>query len=237
MWPECWTAPGGRNKATPEPSALQMVVEKLKKELHGRGWAIWHWLLDAQDYGLPQSRPRVYICGRKQGKFTSAGSDLRCPSSFLEKPRSLRLYLDPTVPNIPPHGLPTLRQVQNLQGVRCLLERELKDPALRGRTVVFDVSRASGKTYRQYVRKDDVSICLTAGGTRFFVLSLGEGLAGPWTFHRFLTKTDRAALQGFGSELLHTIATETQATRMFGNSMAVPCIGVALACTLQGLRQ
>eukprot|EP00959_Pyramimonas_sp_CCMP1952_P454111 9469381-Pyramimonas_sp.AAC.1 len=54
--------PKGKRK-----SPLDEVLEGLHNGL--KGWVIVAWKLNSCEFGVPQTRPRYYICGRKASAF------------------------------------------------------------------------------------------------------------------------------------------------------------------------
>eukprot|EP00440_Ansanella_granifera_P029953 gb/GFBE01032540.1/.p1 GENE.gb/GFBE01032540.1/~~gb/GFBE01032540.1/.p1 ORF type:complete len:381 (+),score=99.65 gb/GFBE01032540.1/:1-1143(+) len=111
------------------------TVMKTLRKVADRGYKVTHTLIDTQDHGVPQSRPRVYIVGIRR-------DCQRCEFEFPEKlPRvSIESFLDPverrpTMRDLPPKSNKTV--YQNVTESLAKLTKEGKRPL--STTYVVDV--------------------------------------------------------------------------------------------------
>jgi len=156
-------------------------------------------VLDAQHFGLPQSRPRVYLIACPRG-----GAD---PRRILFERREEGYSIGER-----PRGLP-----DPITGASGSVEPEAFRVAIRGRSI-------SGFTGQQIEQGDDIANCLrTAGGGG----SIGYVLCrvdGRWDIRKLLPE-EYEALQGMpaGYSLIPG-ASATARYDAVGNSLAVPVV-------------
>lgn len=211
-------------------SPLDSLQELLRDRL-GQGWVLQRILVNANDYGLPQSRQRVYLVGRRTQCYPRGMPAVAQPFDSRLRARMLLQVAD----NIP-RGDYTDRQVQNIKGWKAFYSASMGAPGRRGQVAFVDVSRdCSPRTvWGSGARREDMCECLTASGPAIHVFALGEG-RGELSLDRPLRAAERAALQGFPVEFARVPLGEAAARRVFGNAMAVPVIGSLLAQELRAL--
>lgn len=212
---------------------LDMFKGTLRKML-GNGWIVQHILVNSLDYGLPQSRDRVYIVGRRVKFYIQYLP--RSPPHFEHQVSPSEL-LDLSDTQQQPR--PTSLQARGLQEFKTKYAQAMANPTNKGKFAFVEIGRdptprtvwgsASGPT------RIDRCQCLRASGPSIHVFALGEGLA-PVSLDRPLRIVERGALQGFPDSIGHIIRSETAGRRIFGNAMSVPVIGSLLAAELCALQ-
>ena len=231
------------------------MVQELYKHLGRSEWMVRVHKLDAKDFGLPQSRPRVYIAGIRRSRVIegipfrperfrvpSAGPDAAggaAPSHAglevgVRGMPNLADFLDKSLPPASRHAL-TDRQNKTIQDNKEALQKAMDDTSNRGRVAVCSVSRGSGAKWGLQNRCDGLCRCLTTANSDLYVFSLGEGHANPALSHdRFLTVNERCLLQGFPPlSVLTTLGLpERHAVHALGNAMAVSVIVAVMICVL-----
>ena len=215
---------GIRHRSAPEEaSPLDILMNQLRRRL-GEGWAFRPVVANALDYGLPQSRRRVYLVGRKL---------LWYPIRQPVQPPSFERRV--TAGEILDKSDTQGRAYTDLQA-SCLVAWKDKfrpfmtNKYLRGRYGFVEVNRdptqrTSWKGISPYVDRCE---CLRASGPVIHVFALGEGM-GQLSLDRPLRIRERAGLQGFPAIVGHLQFDETTGRIIFGNAMAVPVIGSMLA--------
>ena len=261
--------PGGRHKQMkqgfePRRRPIDCVVDELYKHLGRSEWMVRVHKLDAKDFGLPQSRPRVYIAGIRRSQVIegmgalrpeqfrlawshepSAGPDAdggaaashTGPEVGVRGMPNLADIMDKSLPPASRHAL-TDRQNRTLQDNKDALQKAMDDTRNRGRVAVCSVSRHSGAKWGIQNRCDGLSSCLTTNNRDLYAFSLGEGHANPALSHdRYLTVHERCLLQGFPPLTVLTALglPEGHTVHALGNAMAVPVIGAVMTSVLHGL--
>jgi DNA (cytosine-5)-methyltransferase 1 len=175
-------------------------------------------VFDSSDFGVPQTRERVYILGRRTDKMTGHDESpidaLKC-----QKP-SLRKFLNLPVADTQLSNDALLREAHNATAVRNLkmafatmdsMGLQLKDD------VVVDVARGQGLTMM-------VDMCPTITKSRgqgrgLFLTSVG----------RRLTVSELARLQGFEPSWYNWQGISPSAAgALIGNSMTIPVLAAVL---------
>ena len=205
-------------------SPASIIIEELRTGCPG--WTVELALLNARDFGLPQSRPRAYVIGRRAAAFPVPPM---APHKF-RRAGSLGRLLDWTASGQRPY---TALQQQNIAEFKARLSGVMDNRSRQGQAVAIDVSRTpSGRTqWGAALPAPDVCECLTAAGPQLHVFALGWG-AGPLNLDRPMLPTERAAVQGFPlASFRHQEPAVVR--RAVGNAMAVSVIGSVLACLMQ----
>jgi len=218
----------------PESSALDILIHQMRNKL-GPTWFLRHMSLNAMDYGLPQSRPRVYLVGRKCKYYPTDILPSR-PEHFAHRVRPQQLLdlgdSDST------DNLTTALQRKCDAEWKKIYRTAMDDASTLGSFAFYEVGRdPSGRTAWAGERPTatlDRCQCLRASGPQLRVFSVGEG-ARP-TLDRNLRISERAALQGFPACIGHLKFTEAAGRRIFGNAMAVPVLGSLIATELRYLQ-
>ncbi len=175
------------------------------------------WELNARDFGLAQSRPRVWIVGLRQ---ESVRRPLRGPLCRGRRP-PLAVFLA-KLPNTPMRSL-TLRQQEHVrEQKRRAAPRALRGPHL----MVFRADRRVQGGWSQ-TRFDDCVPTLMCGKQYLWIQSVGGPCSRLGYVSRFLDPRERAALQGFGLDGFAHLPASTL-NRLFGNTMPVPVVGAVL---------
>ena len=219
--------PGGKHKHPCRKRPIDCVVEELYKRLGRSEWMVRVHKLDAKDFGLPQSRPRVYIAGIRRSRVVETMSDLlpeRFRPAWSHEPSALpdaggdaapstagpevgvrgmpnlADFMDKSLPPASRHALTTLTELQNktIQDNKDALRNAMDDPSKRGRVAVCSASRSSGAKWGVQNRCDGLCSCLTTNNSDLYAFSLGEGHANPaLSLDRYLTVNERCLVQGF----------------------------------------
>ncbi len=212
------TVGGGR-------SGFDEVIARLRAELP-QHWRLGLLRLNSADYGLPQSRGRVFLVGRS-GQWFPRGPVPRPP------------VFGPTPPLRPFLCVRAVRaarvcftaiQAQNLADWKAAFVTSMADTAYAGQCAVVDLSRTpSGRTGWGGLRpREDLCQCLTASGPVLHIFALGEGTGGQLSVDRLMRANERGAIQGFPARVASVDLPEPVARRIFGNAMSVPVIGSVL---------
>lgn len=201
-----------------DQSPAEEVIQYLKEEL-GTEWAVWLWKVSTLSCGLPQSRRRVFICGRLKRLFKTP-FPLRSPSDFVFPMIPLSCLLEEDAPSCE-HKL-TPNMAANLAWYR---NKHCSEP--HGAIIVCDLSRAPGKARATHSRVDESPTILT--NTVFFVFQVGTD-----KYRRYLLPREKLKLQGFDPDPILGCMTEGKAAFAAGNAMSLPAIALTIACTLSG---
>lgn len=216
---------------------LNIIMDELKDSLP-ECWKVHHMILDSKDFGLPQSRRRVYIVGYKQEASSGGQRSWVRPAKFVMQ-IPLASLIDSSDRCCRPY---TSIQNQNITDWKAAYQECMEQPDRLGQLALVDVSRTpSGRTaWGGGTVHPNVCECLTASGPALHVFSLGEGFpARPdgraLTLDRDLRPAERALLQGFSRSVANCGVQGPAAVRIWGNAMSVPVVGSALARLLQKL--
>ena len=227
-----WSTKGSREKP------IDIVVRRLRNTCPG--WTIEVHRVNSLDFGLPQSRSRLYIVGRKHSpeKNGSAMPPLR---NFQQR-LSLGKCLD-TSDNIP--GTYTSLQKRNIKEWKDLYKFELTAQRFMNQFAVVDASRTPS-TRTVYGKSDNGKAtkrpnrcpCLTASGSKLHVFALGPHIdrtSSP--LDRPMRIAERAKVQGFSGAIVEAASqmSVADAKRVLGNAMTVPVVGSVIARELRGL--
>ena len=235
--------PGGKLKHPFRERPIDHVVHELHQRLGRSAWMVLVHTLDAKDFGLPHSRPRVFIAGIRRSRVVEKMSAL-LPEQFRlawsHEPSAGPNLADIMDKSLPPASRHALTDLQNktIQDNKDALQKAMDDTSKRGRVAVCSASRGSGAKWGVQNRSDGLSKCLTTRNTDLYAFSLGEGHANPALSHdRFLTVHERCLLQGFPPLTVLTALglPEKHTVHALGNAMAVPVIGAVMTSVLHGL--
>ena len=234
--------PGGKLQHPFRARPIDHVVHELHQRLGRSAWMVLVHTLDTKDFGLPHSRPRVFIVGIRRSRMEVNGKLM--PEQFRlawsHAPSAGPNLADIMDTSLPPASRHALTDLQNktIQDNKDALKKAMDDTSRRGRVAVCSASRGSGAKWGVQNRSDGLSKCLTTRNTDLYAFSLGEGHANPALSHdRFLTVNERCLLQGFPPLTVLTALglPEKHTVHALGNAMAVPVIGAVLTCVLHGL--
>jgi site-specific DNA-cytosine methylase len=189
------------------------------------GWSIELHVLNAKHFGLPQSRARAYIIGRRRSAFPSP--PLRDIQKFSRR-IGLGSLIDLSQDTYHGGTMYTRLQQQNLCDWKVAYHSLLMDESLQGQMIAVDISRTpSGRTsWGGLVREPDICQCLTARGPALHVIALGDGLVP--SVDRPLNCVERLAIQGFPLSLASHCDAKV-VVRAVGNAMAVSVVGSVIA--------
>lgn len=225
-------------------------VEGKFKELlgpMGKDWQTEIRQYNTLDFGIPQSRPRVFMLFRRLAFYPR----LPRPVANFAKRLPLGHFLEGPVDDLFGTGGSgyTPVQKQNLRDFKDLYKAELQNASLKGKYAIFDVTRtpAPRTQWGAATKRVDVCPCLTATGERYHVLALGFGdpaapldrfaleagtLRSTIPVDRTLLSEERGRLQGFPE---HICQITTGAVKAFGNAISLPVMGAVLARELMAL--
>ena len=220
---------GINHRGQQNASPLDSLIHNLQRQL-GDGWAIQQSMVNALDFGLPQSRKRIYVVGRNM-RWYPRGQPV--PPPFFDK-RVLASQILDTSDTTP--RLYTRLQTLCLNAWKSKYRSFMENREMRGKYAFVEVNR--DPTDRTSWRGNSVHVdrceCLRASGPMLHVFALGEGV-GQLPLDRPLRMRERAALQGFPDSVGHLRFDEVAGKRILGNAMAVPVIGSLLAQELRFL--
>ena len=216
---------------------IDTVVKQLRETCPG--WSIEVHRLNSFDFGLPQSRSRLYIVGRK---YCPENSELRMPPlQNFRRRLALGQCLEKS-DNIP--GKYTDVQKKNIVDWKSLYKLELATPKFLNQFAVVDASRTPTKrtTWGKTNKHPDKCQCLTASrGQLLHVLALGAriGRKRSLPLDRPMRNIERAKVQGFSGAVAQAAAhmSTADAHRILGNAMTVPVVGAVIGRELLGLRR
>ena len=212
-----------------QTSSLDTLMGNIQRQL-GKEWAIQPIVVNALDFGLPQSRKRVYLVGRNL-RYYCRGQPAPPPAfrsrvaagQLLDRSDTMRRFY-------------TELQMWCLNAWKSKYKAYMEDRAMKGQFAFVEVNRdpTERTAWRGSSLNVDTCECLRAAGPMLHVFALGEG-TGQLSLDRPLRMRERAALQGFPDSVGHFPFNETAGKRILGNAMAVPVIGSLLAQELRFL--
>jgi site-specific DNA-cytosine methylase len=183
-------------------------------------------VLRSASYLMPSSRERVILRGLH--KVYCPGSLPPCLPAFGVG--VLKDFLASGLPNVEDHTL-TRKLRQNLAWYEQDIARALSAGDTKPQDVcVLTLDRASGKAYRNSWKANMVPT-FTTGNRYLFVMLAGE-VSKPRperTLHRYLTMSERFALQGKDPQMAAMLPTSAAACKASGNSYPTGMIVAALA--------
>ena len=218
--------PGG----TQEPP-LNQFLGILRRQL-GSDWSFSHVHVNSADFGLPQSRNRVYVLGRRLEFYPGAAFPGH-PVRFQQRLSAGQLLDLTDVRNAAEY---TPLQEDGLRAWKGKFRAAMQDKRWKGHFAFVEVGRdpTSRTLWTGASVKVGMCECLRASGPQLHVFSLGEGTwDSQLSVDRGLRIHERAALQGFPPSIGQLQFTETAGRRIFGNAMSVPVIGCILAQELE----
>jgi DNA (cytosine-5)-methyltransferase 1 len=173
--------------------------------LEGSGYLVFHKVLNALDYGVPQKRERIIICG------------FRRPTNF-EFP-----------PPIPPDKRLSLQDILERGETidkRLYVRKEIRDSRLkRLKTMKFPKPYLSHENVAGSITPHSYSCALRAGASANYILVNDE---------RRPTERELLRIQGFPDDF-RIVVNYSQIKRQTGNSVAVPMIKAVAEKMIQSL--
>ena len=222
-----WSTKGSTEKP------IDIVVKRLRKTCPG--WAIEVHRVNSLDFGLPQSRTRLYVVGRRYSP--EKNESYMPPLRKFQQRLPLSKCLD-TSDKIP--GTYTSLQRKNIREWKALYKFELNTEKFLNQFAVVDASRtpSTRTVYTKATKHPDRCPCLTASGPKLHVFALGphtDETSSP--LDRPMRNTERAKVQGFYGAIVDAASHMSVADgkRIFGNAMTVPAVGCVIARELLGL--
>ena len=222
-----WSTKGSTEKP------IDIVVKRLRKTCPE--WAIEVHRVNSLDFGLPQSRTRLYIVGRRYPP--EKNESYMPPLRKFQKRLPLSKCLD-TSDKSP--GTYTSLQRRNIREWKALYKFELNAQKFLNQFAVVDASRtpSTRTVYTKATKHPDRCPCLTASGPKLHVFALGPHIdrtSSP--LDRPMRNTERAKVQGFCGAIVEAAShmSTADAKRVFGNAMTVPVVGSVIARELLGL--
>lgn len=220
-----------KRPAGAEEAPVKTIIRELNKAMPQM--QVEMLLVNTTSFGLPHSRPRVYIVGRRASVFCRGQ-----PPSLT--PFSERVALGQLLDLSGAGGARAYTQLQqsNISDFKDAYSELMNDPNKRGQFAVVDISRTPTARTAWSTRTQlhpDIVECLTASGPSFHVFALGEGRHAQLSVDRPLYQHERGRLQGFPERVCRASVSEAVAKRMFGNAMSVPVLGAVLGRELRAL--
>ena len=210
---------------------IDIIVKRLRNACPG--WSIEIHRVNSLHFGVPQSRPRVYIVGRKYSPENN-GSQMPPLRTFRERvPLGRCLEKEDIIP-----GTYTMLQRRNIKDWKALYKLELAETKFSNQFAVVDASRTPTRrtSWCNAGKHPDRCPCLTASGPLLHVIELGPSGSSK-SIDRPLRNIERARIQGFSGAVAEAAAhmPVAHANRIFGNAMTLPVVGAVLARELVGL--
>ena len=210
---------------------IDIIVKRLRNACPG--WSIEIHRVNSLHFGVPQSRPRVYIVGRKYSPENN-GSQMPPLRTFRERvPLGRCLEKEDIIP-----GTYTMLQRRNIKDWKALYKLELAETKFSNQFAVVDASRTPTRrtSWCNAGKHPDRCPCLTASGPLLHVIELGPSGSSK-SIDRPLRNIERARIQGFSGAVAEAAAhmPVAHANRIFGNAMTLPVVGAVLAHELVGL--
>jgi site-specific DNA-cytosine methylase len=216
--------PGIRHKQQGQPHSY---YEEWLQELRGRApqWHIQCWSLNSSTFGLPQDRERVYTIGvnlQTVGIPATPPLDKLCRAPL--RTTTLAQFLHPRMPKVWESRL-NPNMAANLRAYKKIIEPELLTGTL-GSFACISLDRCPSKDFGKWVRVDGMVDTFRTCNEHLWLLSLGEGPAGP-SISRPLHPVERLGMQGFPSWVARHLS-KRQLLEATGNSFSVPVVGCVL---------
>jgi len=211
---------------------LKEFLRKLRNRL-GSEWSFSSVHVNSLDFGLPQSRNRVYVLGRRLEFYPKTLP--AHPERFQFRVKAKQLLDLTDTRNAIEY---TLLQEEGILAMKNKFMSSMRSTSCKGLFAFVEVGRdpTLRTLWRGASPKEDICECLRASGPQLHVFSLGEGIRD-LSIDRGLRIHERAALQGFPSAIGQLPFTETAGRRIFGNAMSVPVVGSILAQELLAIEE
>ncbi len=201
--------------ATGERRPVFDELVKMLKDVTCRNRRVYHveWkeVNSMEIGGVPQHRPRIYICGIDRSLAVGGPDDVKFDwPDEIQCPKLSDFHK----PNIAPKWTPT-SHVQQTNLVRLwerAHEETGKDP--KSTMFVFDVS-SSEQFSSNYMKERCPAITRSRAAGGGFYLS---------AWRRMTTVRDLTKLQGFPTDMQRATSTDRQFAMMLGNAMTVPVL-------------
>lgn len=173
------------------------TFEVVRKVLEDLDYIVFHKVLNARDFGVPQNRERIYIIGINKTKLGNF-------SFIFPEPLKLEVKLGNILENVKD---PKYTLSDNLwQGH----QRRKKEHQLKGNGFGYSLFNSESKY------TSTISARYYKDGSEILIEQIGKN-------PRKLTPREAARLQGFPDTFIIPVS-DTQAYKQFGNSVAVPVI-------------
>ena len=141
----CWMSRVGKNIPDGE-APVHTVIQLLRTKL-GCDWEVNVLTLDALHFGLPQSRPRIWISGRHTMKFSARRI---YPVNLMNAHVGLGKFLKVLPKSTPP----TTLQQQTRADVLDRCKAELESSHFLNTVVCYDISRSKPSRWGLQMRSD-----------------------------------------------------------------------------------
>ena len=188
--------------------------------------------INSLNVDLPQSRSRIFICGRRSAAFLTPAPRFSPEDVMIAKPR-LRDLLSTLEPIVDRASL-TPQQSYNLEFFESKVQEVIhKLPPWA--VMCFDLSRSPDAKRAPQYRLDDAVCCLTASNGALWVQGTGA-VPEMHQFGRWLTPSERFMLQGMSGFIVNLMPTARACVTAAGNAMSVPSIGLVIAYAFQDHR-
>lgn len=204
------------------------TFDQIMSSLPKDGYDIDYRVLDSRWFGVPQSRRRVYILGIRRDCLIDPNRSTTCAlnqvlSTKIDPPK-LSTFLDAVKSEEVGTHHEWCRRVPLNRTERINLSRLRQHIDLNGRTFAFDLG-ASYRFISKSIRSEEISPCIKAGRTRYFVTRRNTRLS----------PLDCLRLQGVPLDVaMRIIETNShpQVYKQAGNAMTVPVIGSVIRAAL-----
>ena len=209
---------------TPAVSIMNALTRGL-----GKQWSVTLHKVNSADFGLPQSRRRIYFVGRRSVLYPQG------TPSGLPFFRSMMNVSEVIAPNGILEAQPMKEYTplveQNIADWKYAMRSLLNNASQCGQCVIFPPDRTpTGRTrWGAALPRPGLFPCLTATGPMLHVCSLGEGSGADMVIDRPIHKFERGAAQGFPRSICSLPMPDNVAKRIFGNAMSLPVVGSVLA--------
>ena len=211
-------------------SFMSRVLAVLREECQEFAWVVHK--LKAMDYGLPQSRTRVFLVGVRKAVF---GDQPPTPLPAWDRNAELCDFLSARAPNTDRASL-TSNMQHNLGVHEGTLKMMLQQQKLGEKDIVsVCVDRSPTKKWKPKLHINRIPT-LTTSNVYIFVMSLDFGKADhERAVFRWLLPGERLILQGFPATCAGLLPARLR-VKASGNAYPVPLMAAMLTPIVQGLQ-
>ena len=221
--------PGILHRIKGQPSFMSRVLTTLQEECSEFSWEVFR--MKATDYGLPQSRIRVFLIGVRRALF---GERVPPPMPPWGRNPQLKDFLSFEAANTARDSL-TPNMKANLTEHEHRLKAMLRRGALNATDIIsVCLDRAYGKVFKPRFYTNKIPT-LTTNNQYIFLMSLDFGKPDhARALFRWLLPAERFILQGFPVECAQQLPRSLQ-VKACGNAYPVPLMAAALTPIVQEL--